>query len=200
MKRARSDDVDHDAAADAIWAPQAGVQKRVMSSSASAVLASPPGKNGVAATPFGMPSGLGLRRFVGATVPLPAHSVVLGRPTADAASGRAAERDGGDGAPKLDVGVPSSAVIVSRSHCHLSAADAAAGSVELRMLSNSNPCVIVRRAAATASATGVVPRPERLVVRKAPANDNGGATPACGGATGSQNFPLRGGKCTAWEV
>jgi arylsulfatase A-like enzyme len=28
-------------------------------------------------------------------------------------------------------------------------------------------------------------------------NDNGGATPACGGATGSQNFPLRGGAETS---
>jgi arylsulfatase A-like enzyme len=31
-------------------------------------------------------------------------------------------------------------------------------------------------------------------------NDNGAATPACGGATGAQNWPLRGGKCSAWEV
>ena len=29
--------------------------------------------------------------------------------------------------------------------------------------------------------------------------DNGAATPACGGWTGGQNWPLRGGKCTAWE-
>ncbi len=29
--------------------------------------------------------------------------------------------------------------------------------------------------------------------------DNGAATPACGGWTGAQNWPLRGGKCTAWE-
>eukprot|EP00756_Hemistasia_phaeocysticola_P054366 Hpha_TRINITY_DN30294_c0_g1::TRINITY_DN30294_c0_g1_i1::g.27098::m.27098 len=29
--------------------------------------------------------------------------------------------------------------------------------------------------------------------------DNGAATPACGGWTGAQNYPLRGGKCTAWE-
>jgi arylsulfatase A-like enzyme len=29
--------------------------------------------------------------------------------------------------------------------------------------------------------------------------DNGAATPACGGWTGGMNWPLRGGKCTAWE-
>jgi arylsulfatase A-like enzyme len=29
--------------------------------------------------------------------------------------------------------------------------------------------------------------------------DNGAATPACGGWSGAQNFPLRGGKCTLWE-
>lgn len=29
--------------------------------------------------------------------------------------------------------------------------------------------------------------------------DNGAATPACGGWTGGQNWPFRGGKCTAWE-
>ena len=30
-------------------------------------------------------------------------------------------------------------------------------------------------------------------------SDNGAPTPACGGAQGGQNYPLRGGKCTAWE-
>lgn len=30
-------------------------------------------------------------------------------------------------------------------------------------------------------------------------NDNGAATGACGGASGAQNWPLRGGKCTAWD-
>ena len=29
--------------------------------------------------------------------------------------------------------------------------------------------------------------------------DNGAATPACGGWSGAQNYPLRGGKCTLWE-
>ena len=29
--------------------------------------------------------------------------------------------------------------------------------------------------------------------------DNGAPTPACGGAQGGQNAPLRGGKCSAWE-
>ena len=29
--------------------------------------------------------------------------------------------------------------------------------------------------------------------------DNGAATPACGGWSGAQNWPLRGGKCTLWE-
>ena len=29
--------------------------------------------------------------------------------------------------------------------------------------------------------------------------DNGAPTPACGGAQGGQNYPLRGGKCSAWE-
>ena len=29
--------------------------------------------------------------------------------------------------------------------------------------------------------------------------DNGAPTPACGGAQGGKNFPLRGGKCSAWE-
>lgn len=30
-------------------------------------------------------------------------------------------------------------------------------------------------------------------------SDNGAATPACGGWSGAQNWPLRGGKCTAWD-
>jgi arylsulfatase A-like enzyme len=29
--------------------------------------------------------------------------------------------------------------------------------------------------------------------------DNGAPTPSCGGAQGGQNYPLRGGKCSAWE-
>ena len=29
--------------------------------------------------------------------------------------------------------------------------------------------------------------------------DNGAPTPSCGGAQGGQNWPLRGGKCSAWE-
>ena len=29
--------------------------------------------------------------------------------------------------------------------------------------------------------------------------DNGAATPACGGWSGAQNYPFRGGKCTLWE-
>jgi len=29
--------------------------------------------------------------------------------------------------------------------------------------------------------------------------DNGSPTPSCGGAQGGQNFPFRGGKCSAWE-
>ena len=30
-------------------------------------------------------------------------------------------------------------------------------------------------------------------------SDNGAPTPGCGGAQGGQNWPLRGGKCSAWS-
>ena len=90
---------------------------------------------------------LALRRFAGATVALPPHEVMLGRPCEADLHGSA----------KLDVGLTDQAKVVSRTHCTLDAPDVAAGTVELRAR-GANPCVVLRAAAAAAGASGVVAR------------------------------------------
>ena len=103
---------------------------------------------------------LALRRFAGATVALPGHEVVLGRPCEADASGTTSA--------KLDVGLTELAKVISRTHCTLGEPDVAAGTVELRSC-GANPCVVLRGAAAAAAASGIVARDaaEHVKVAKA---------------------------------
>lgn len=63
-----------------------------------------------------------------------------------------------------------------------------------------NPCVCVSRVTQVGNITHALERNHMLSDTLFWfQTDNGAATPACGGWTGGQNWPLRGGKCTAWE-